>query len=129
MMTSGLYDYVDILGKAADASWLRNEAITNNIANEDTPGYKRQEVDFQSVLSYELGRSRYISLDNRVKNVDMSHLDVSAYTDAEGYSYRIDENNVDPEQEQAYLAENQIFSQGITDCITSEFSRMKSVLQ
>jgi flagellar basal-body rod protein FlgB len=129
MMTSGLYDYVDILGKAADASWLRNEAITNNIANEDTPGYKRQEVDFQSVLSYELGRSRYISLDDRVKNVDLSHLDVSAYTDAENYSYRLDGNNVDPQQEQAYLAENQIFSQGITDSITSEFSRMKSVLQ
>jgi flagellar basal-body rod protein FlgB len=129
MMTSGLYDYVDIMGKAADACWLRNEAITNNIANEDTPGYKRQEVDFQSVLSYELGRSRYISLDNRVKNVDMSHLDVSTYTDAEYYSYRLDGNNVDPQQEQAYLAENQIFSQGITDSITSEFSRMKSVLQ
>jgi flagellar basal-body rod protein FlgB len=129
MMTSGLYDYVDIMEKAADASWLRNEAITNNIANEDTPGYKRQEVDFQSVLSYELGRSRYISLDDRVKNVDLSHLDVSAYTDAENYSYRLDGNNVDPQQEQAYLAENQIFSQGITDSITSEFSRMKSVLQ
>jgi flagellar basal-body rod protein FlgB len=129
MMTSGLYDYVDIMGKAADASWLRNEAITNNISNEDTPGYKRQDVDFESVLSFELGRSRYLSLDQRVKNVDMSRLDVTTYTDAEGYSYRIDGNNVDPQQEQAYLAENQIFSQGITDSITSEFSRMKSVLQ
>jgi flagellar basal-body rod protein FlgB len=129
MMTSGLYDYVDIMGKAADASWLRNEAITNNISNEDTPGYKRQDVDFESVLSFELGRSRYLSLDQRVKNVDMSRLDVTTYTDAEGYSYRIDGNNVDPEQEQAYLAENQIFYQGITDSITSDFSRIKSVLK
>jgi flagellar basal-body rod protein FlgB len=129
MMTSGLYDYVDIMGKAADASWLRNEAITNNISNEDTPGYKRQDVDFESVLSFELGRSRYLSLDQRVKNVDMSRLDVTTYTDAEGYSYRIDGNNVDPQQEQAYLAENQIFYQGITDSITSDFSRIKSVLK
>ncbi len=31
------------LEKALDASWLRNEVISQNIANSDTPGYKRKE--------------------------------------------------------------------------------------
>ena len=46
-----------MLDKAADASWLRETAIMNNLANTDTPGYKRQEVDFESVLQRELGHS------------------------------------------------------------------------
>ena len=30
MFDSGVFDYVDVLGKAADASWTRNEIISNN---------------------------------------------------------------------------------------------------
>ena len=44
MIASGMYDYIDIMNKAADAAWLRDTAISQNIANGDTPGYKRQDV-------------------------------------------------------------------------------------
>ena len=50
MITTNAFDYINVLDKAADASWLRETAIMNNLANTDTPGYKRQEVDFESVL-------------------------------------------------------------------------------
>ena len=40
-MNSGAFGYVDVLKTAADASWLREEVLTNNIANVDTPNYKR----------------------------------------------------------------------------------------
>ena len=43
MFTTNVFDYTNILDKAADASWMRENVITNNIANIDTPGYKRQE--------------------------------------------------------------------------------------
>ena len=55
MITTNAFNYINVLDKAADASWLRENAITNNIANIDTPGYKRQDVDFESVLEKELG--------------------------------------------------------------------------
>ena len=48
MFTTNVFDYTNILDKAADASWMRENVITNNIANIDTPGYKRQDVDFES---------------------------------------------------------------------------------
>ena len=48
MITTNAFDYINVLDKAADASWLRETAIMNNLANTDTPGYKRQEVDFES---------------------------------------------------------------------------------
>ena len=44
MINSNVFDYVNVIGKAADASWLRNDILANNIANVDTPGYKRQET-------------------------------------------------------------------------------------
>ena len=50
MFDSGAFNYVNVLDKAADASWIRNEAIANNIANVDTPGYKRQDVNFEEQL-------------------------------------------------------------------------------
>ena len=40
-----MFGYVNVLKAAADASWTREEVLTNNIANVDTPNYKRQDVD------------------------------------------------------------------------------------
>ena len=50
MLGTNTFDYINVLDKAADASWKRNEAITNNIANAATPGYKRQDVSFENEL-------------------------------------------------------------------------------
>ncbi len=129
MLNSGIYDYIDVWNKAADAAWLRDTAIVNNIANGDTPGYKRQDVDFEGVLERELGKTKYVSLDDKVSNLHMNHLNVSIYTDAENYSYRLDENNVDPEQEQAKLVSNRIKYNALIDTMSKEFARIKSVIK
>ena len=130
MFSTNAFDYINVLDKAADASWLRETAITNNIANADTPGYKRQDVDFESVLKRELGRSKYISLDDKIRglNGSLSSLNVSTYTDSSNYSYRLDRNNVDPDTENVELASEQIRYQALTQSITSQFSRMKAVI-
>ena len=54
MISSGAYNYINILEKTADASWLRHSVISNNIANADTPTYKRKDVNFQSYLEDQL---------------------------------------------------------------------------
>lgn len=56
-MSSGMFGYVDVLKTAADASWAREEVLTNNIANVDTPNYKRQDVEFTTYLKSALSRS------------------------------------------------------------------------
>ena len=66
MFTTNVFDYTNILDKAADASWMRENVITNNIANIDTPGYKRQDVDFESVLQKALGKTKYSSRHSRI---------------------------------------------------------------
>ena len=47
MITSSIYNYVSILDKAADAANLRNELLTDNIANVSTPNYKQKDMDFE----------------------------------------------------------------------------------
>ena len=131
MFTTNEFDYTNILDKAADASWMRENVITNNIANIDTPGYKRQDVDFESVLQKALGKTKYSSLDKKVRelNQDLGKLTTTSYTDAANYSYRLDRNNVDENTENAELASESLRYQLLTTAITNNFSRMQTVLK
>ncbi len=131
MITSGVYDYINILGKAADGAWARNEAIANNIANVDTPGYKRQDVSFETELQHALKASKYRSLDNKVAeaNLHLNRLDPRVYTDIPNWSYRMDKNNVDIDTENVELASNQIKYNGITTSIDNEFKNLKTVIK
>lgn len=129
MISSSVFDYVNVLNKAMDASWYRNELIANNISNQDTPGYKRQDVDFQSALKTALQTSGYRTMDGKVGHVRTAALEVSSYTDYGGYSYRIDGNNVDPEVEYVELASNQIRYQALRDSVNQEFSLLKAAMK
>lgn len=131
MFMTNVFDYTNILDKAADASWMRENVITNNIANIDTPGYKRQDVDFESVLQKALGKTKYSSLDKKVRelNQDLGKLTTTSYTDAANYSYRLDRNNVDENTENAELASESLRYQLLTTAITNNFSRMQTVLK
>ena len=129
MADLNIFDYVNVLDKAADASWLRNQAISNNLANSDTPGYKRQDVSFENELRRALGDFRYESMDEKVYSLNTKELTPEVYTDAESFSYRLDGNNVDPDTENVYLAENQIKYNALLDCITKEFSNLTSVMK
>lgn len=129
LVDTNAFDYINVLDKAADASWLRNDAISNNIANADTPGYKRQDVNFETQLAKALRSSRYTSMDAKVANVKMNRLNPITYTDYAGYSYRIDGNNVDPDTEGVYLAKNQVVYQGLTESINQEFRNLQSVMK
>lgn len=129
MIHTNVYDYINVLDKAADAAWLRNEAISNNIANATTPGYKRQDVAFESELKKALGKNRYKSMDAKVANIKTSRLQGRPYTDSAGFSYRLDGNNVDPETEQVMLVENQLKYQGLISSINQDFQNLQSVMK
>ena len=123
------FDYVNVLDKALDASWLRNEAISNNLANADTPGYKRQDVNFETQLAKALRSSRYKTMDAKVADVKLNRLNPIAYTDYAGFSYRIDGNNVDPDTEGVYLAKNQVVYQGLEQSVSEEFKNLQLVMK
>ena len=126
MFQSNVFDYVNLLDKAADASWLRNGVIGTNAT---TPGYKRQDVAFESLLQEALHRNRYQSMDAKVSGLKSGRLEPRIYTDLTNYSYRLDKNNVDPDTEPVFLAENQLKYQGLITSITHEFNNLQTVMK
>lgn len=128
MINTDIYNYINILDKAADAANMRNELISNNIANVSTPNYKRKDIDFESVLQAELAGGRTLNQSVYMANKDLSVLDPQVFTDNSNLSYRLDGNNVDISTEEAYLAENTIRYQLLIDQMNQEFSRYQTVL-
>ena len=129
LANTNVFDYINVLDKAMDASWIRNEAISNNLSNADTPGYKRQDVNFETQLAKALHSSRYTSMDSKVHNLKLNRLNPIIYTDYSGFSYRIDDNNVDPDAEGVYLAKNQVVYQGLELSANQEFKNLMAVMK
>ena len=129
MINSSIYNYVNVLDKAADASWIRNEVISNNIANVDTRNYKRQELEFESYLLAQLEGANSSSLKKTVAGMDLDSLTSTIYTDSNSLSYRLDGNNVDIDTENVELASNQLKYQALVSSINNEFSMIKSAMQ
>ena len=55
---------VDLIGAGIKAENLRQKAIANNIANLETPGYRRVDVQFEEVLSKLLDSPGEVDLDD-----------------------------------------------------------------
>ncbi len=127
MIGSNAFSFINVLEKTADATYLRHEVISNNIANNDTPNYKRKDIKFETYLKSELKNDS--DLARAVSNMNLENLNASVYTDRSELSYRTDGNNVDIATENANLAENQIRYYTLLDSMTQEFNRMKAVLQ
>lgn len=130
-MNSGAFGYVDVLNTAADASWLREEVLTNNIANVDTPNYKRQDVEFTTYLksALEQAGTPASTLTQKVNEANLSGITTRTYTENTTLSYRMDGNNVDLSTENAELAAEQINYNALIDSMNNEFTRMKAVLK
>ena len=125
MINTNVFDYVNVLDKAADAAWMRNNAIANNIANATTP-----DVAFESELAKALGRSsNTANMDQRVANINLKNLNPKSYTDLEGYSYRLDGNNVDIETENVMSVENQLKYMYLMEGINQEFANLQGVMK
>lgn len=127
MVLSNAYNYINVLDRAADASWTRNDVLANNIANADTPGYKRKDVQFETYLSNAVAGTD--SLDATVASIDLNELNATTYTENVNLSYRMDGNNVDISTENVELAKNQLRYYTLMNSISQEFSRLKSALK
>lgn len=95
------------LTKALDLTWRRNEAITSNVANAETPGYRAVDLSFAGELKKAFGKSGAMELaKTSPKHLELSseggaHLiaDYSGATKADG-------NNVDIDIQMGRLAYN-----------------------
>ncbi|MHB8129013.1 MAG: flagellar basal body rod protein FlgB [Mobilitalea sp.] len=118
-MLDKVFDSNKIIEKSLDATWIRNKAISQNIANVDTPGYKRKTVSFEDKLRLAMENSNF------EKN-DVDNIDITIIQDKKNLSVRLDGNNVNIDNEMAALAENTIRYNALVQC--AGFSGLKHVL-
>ncbi len=126
---TNIFQNVDIMTRALDASWKRNEVITNNIANVNTPNFKRSRVEFETILRDYLDNSslpgqrtkeRHIAIG--VENLDKLNYRV---TTSKNFKTRRDGNNVDIDVEMGELAKNTIVYNSIATKLNSDLKRLK----
>jgi len=108
-----------------DAAWLRNEVISGNVANADTPGYKRQDVQFEQFLNSEMKNSRIESGQTRLSGDGNARV----VEDHSGYSYRLDGNNVDMEREMAQMAMNTLRYNTLIQRMSGQFSKLRNIIR
>lgn len=128
LSSSGVFDYINLLGRTMDATAVRHDIINNNIANANTPNYKRKDIRFETELKNAFARASENTVDARVKHLDYDSLKPQVYTDYEELSYRYDGNNVDINTENAILAKNEIKYNGLKDLQKKDFEMLKSVM-
>lgn len=131
-----MFDKIDFYKKALDYAWKRNELISNNIANADTPGYKAKDLDFKAFLQdYLNGQDNLelITTDKRHIKADQS-LDSSAENSAlevldSSFQMRLDENTVDIEQEMGKLLQNSLYFDGVSLQLNREINKWKTIIK
>ena len=105
-MLDNLFSSVNTLQKGLNASWLRNEVISNNIANVDTAGFKASHVRFEDLVaeSVDSGEGEIkmaVTDENHMPASNRSQLDniVPEVVTDEMTSARLDGNNVSIDNE------------------------------
>ena len=127
----GLFSGLDNIGRGLDASWTKNEVISSNIENVDTPGYKRKTMDFSNLLNREIEISSGLKT-TRAKHIESDPVDPSAMfigVDTSTSSLRTDENNVNIDTEMADMAKNLIYYNMLTQKASGEISKLESAIR
>lgn len=119
-MIDALFSSKRVVEKALDASWLRNEAISNNIANADTPGYKKKTVAFEEYLA------KAVNEKGRIDPQKLESIPIKINSSHSSLKMRIDENNVDIDVEMSNLAKNTIKYEALLKL--ANYSSLKTVL-
>ncbi|WP_407307362.1 flagellar basal body rod protein FlgB [Desulfosporosinus sp. SB140] len=129
---------LNVLQKELNASGTRQQVLANNVANADTPNFKRSDVDFQAVLKEALGDKSGAPLS--MKMTTQKHL--PGVVDSQGSgssgpmivtdqstSTRNDGNNVDIDREMSNVAENGLYYDSLTRALSSQLDLLKLVIK
>ncbi len=128
---------IDLLSNAMNGAGMEHDAIAQNIANVDTPNYKRQNVSFREALaatqapSADSGTLTLATDDARQFDIGGAQssqaFDPQTQTDTTR-AMRTDGNNVDIDQEMAELSQNSGYSQTMAQLLQVQFMRLREAI-
>jgi flagellar basal-body rod protein FlgB len=120
-----------VLQRALDGAWQREKAVSANIANHETPGYKAFKVSFEGALKR--------AVENAAQNARtaggypqvleaVKASDIEVFQD-EAFSERADASNVNLEAENIEMAKVQIQYNYLSRQITDTFTRLRYAIR
>ncbi len=128
-MIKGIFTHSDYLEKALDASWLRNEVISNNIANVDTPNFKSSAVKFESIFNEAITSKKINAKKTNPRHLDFGKKSIEpVVVKRNDTANRMDGNNVDIESEQIDLVKNVIYYNTLIEKYKAETDRIRAAI-
>ncbi len=111
---------LDRIQRAMSRAGERHSLLSQNLANINTPGYKRKDIDFNIVLEDEERQAiaRFAGLQSRF-----------GPRSPDQYSLRLDGNNVDLEREVLAIAETELRYEALTDFASAYFNSLRTAIR
>ncbi len=112
-------DNYQLARKLLDASVLRHEAIATNIANAETPGFRRLDLapDFGTQLKAVMASGNFAQ--------QAGGIQPQLAQDQSARSVRPDGNSVEMERELMLMNRNTVDHEFLTDLVSSNIKRLK----
>jgi len=130
-----LFDNINfqIIPNTMDALSLRQNVISQNIANYETPGYKRKYVDFENELQKALSEDSALTLkvnrDQHINNtLSLGKIQPNIQID-NSKSLRDDGNNVDPDMELVRMTQNTLKYNTLSRLTTYAIQRYETAIR
>ncbi len=119
-------DVTSLMQRGLDGSWLRHQVLANNVANSETPGYKKKDLNFAHYLKNAIGRGTALSTSSPL------HLKKTSYDGAlmtqETSSITPDGNNVDIDREMAEVSANALYYTSLSRQLSAHFSLLRKAI-
>jgi flagellar basal-body rod protein FlgB len=120
---------VSLLEQGLDYSSLKSKAISQNIANVDTPNYKAKSISFKSVLN-QATHSNNQSFKTDSKHFEFKELENNGLqVTSKNTNYNSAGNGVDIDSEMSDLATNQIYYNALVERLNGNFQTLQSVIR
>ena len=133
MMNSTNFDY---LSRGMTAASIRQEVISHNIANVNTPNYRKTVLEFEDLLAREIygdepteGKLQMV----RTQDKHLPHKPLNYHAEPNMVEelttiMRVDDNNVDIDIEMATLAKNQLYFNALATQLGSYVSKLRNAV-
>ncbi|OOP57650.1 MAG: flagellar basal-body rod protein FlgB [Candidatus Brocadia carolinensis] len=121
-MITGSDKSIDMLEKMLDVSAIKHKVIANNIANINTPGYKRMEVSFADQLEKVIKNTSMNKFDTLQPKVVIAEKDRNE-------TVRNDGNNVDMDKEISSLLKNTLSYNTYSQLLAKKMELVKSAIE
>lgn len=117
---------ITMMDKSMDYLWKRQEIITDNIANVDTPGYKKKRLEFEETFRSKLKAAAALGKRDEVKQA----IQTTGYqVIEEPHITRADGNGVNADVEYTDLTRTTLHYQYLSRAVSDDITRYRSVIK